>query len=125
MKPYFKSPDNKINRQLPSWRHCVQLTKATVSTACLVRPSHSLIVLTVRFSVHIYSLTFFVLNFHMVITSCTPQKKIPSQWLCIHEKPLTGNSSFTELCIMYKGAFQVTHTLKTNKNNMKQPPPTR
>ena len=77
LKPYFKSPDNKINRQLPSWRHCLQLTKATVSTACLVRPPHSLIVLTVRFSVHIYSLTFFVLNLHMVITSCTPPKKSP------------------------------------------------
>lgn len=48
-KRYFKSPDNKINRQLPSGGICLWLTKATVSAVCLKRPPHSLIVLTVRF----------------------------------------------------------------------------
>lgn len=49
LKRYFKSPDNKINRQLPSGGICLWLTKATVAAVCLKRPPHSLIVLAVRF----------------------------------------------------------------------------
>jgi len=73
LKRYFKSPDNKINRQLPSGGICCRLTKETVSTVSLKRPPHSLIVLTVRVFVHIYSLKFFLLNFNMVSTSCSPR----------------------------------------------------
>ena len=119
-KPYFKSPDNKINRQLPSWRRCLQLTKATVSTVGLARPPCSLIVLTVRFSVHIYSLTFFVLNFHMVITSCSPQKSPLSGYAST--KALDWQLFFHGVPVHYVQRCLSNHS---NKNNRKQPPPTR
>lgn len=99
LKRYFKSPDNKINRQLPSGGICLWLTKATVSAVCLKRPPHSLIVLTVRFFVLIYSLKSFLLNFNMVTTAALPNNR-PLSAFCTHQNPLISNCSFMELLLV-------------------------
>ena len=73
LKWYFKSPDNKINGQLPSRGICLWMTKATVSAICLRRPPHSLIILTVRTFCPHHSVKVFLLNLNMVTTSHSPK----------------------------------------------------